>query len=117
MDSKLTLPDIADMSLELFMRSMGEIVIPNMRDNAILAKAAVVAEIDEQNLIDTGRFRASIESRVDLHNLDKMEIEVWSEAKSDTGYPYPIVLEYGSSRVSPRAPFRKSILRMERVLS
>lgn len=111
----LNLADLADISEELFMRTMGEIVVPNMRDNAEIAKAAVIQEIDAQDLIDSGRFRESIKSSVDLHNLDEMTIEVWSDAKSDQGFLYPVALEYGTVKMAARAPFRKSMIRMESV--
>lgn len=103
--------------LELFMKTMAEVIVPNMRDNAELAKAALIAEIDEQDLIDTGRFRVSIQSKANLENFDNMTIEVWSDAKSDQGYPYPLALEYGTVTMAPRAPFRKSAERLGRVLT
>lgn len=104
---------------ELYEITLEKVLRPWTEDQlAPLIHDSVLAEIDEQRLIKTGAFRKSIMSAVyeDLH------VEVGTNPEDNIFYA--VFLEYGTGSrgefpndkavgMAPRAPFRKSILRVE----
>lgn len=107
-------PQGADVMLEF---TLNKVLKPFHEQIGELAKAAVVEEIDSQVLIDTGQFRASIQSFADVSDPNNMVAGAQSvDCKSPEGYYYPLALEFGTVKMAARAPFRNSIIRVERAL-
>lgn len=99
---------------EIFRLSMEKVVVPFTYKVAELVRDAVKDEILDQGLIDTGRFFNSIVYEVDD---DTLTIQVKSELEDFVGmYYYPAALEFGTSKMQPKAPFRKSIARVQKTL-
>lgn len=104
-------PQGADVALEF---TLNKVIRPFHTQIAEVAKDAVVEEIDSQGLIDTGQFRASIQSFSDVSDPNNMVAGAASvDCKSKEGYFYPFLLEFGGTKMPAFAPFRKSIFRVE----
>lgn len=100
---------------DLFEMTMEHVLLPFTSKVATLVQSAVQAEIVDQDIIDTGRFLKSITAEV---NEEDLSIEVKPNLDYYIGmYYYPAALEFGTEKMAPRAPFRKSIGRVEEALA
>jgi len=94
---------------DIFELTMEKVLIPFAGKLAVTARNAVLAEIDEQNIIRTGRFRSSIQESLDGATLDI--------AVNSKDCPYAMYIEVGTTTMQARFPFTKSILRVQEVLN
>lgn len=89
------LPELANQAV----REQGQVCVADAKTNIV-----------KYNAIDTGTMLGSVAT----HMLGEYEAEVSVNATSADGYPYPLVVNYGSSRVGPRPFFTEMIAKATR---